>query len=160
MSDPKRLADVTRHVANIKERAYPIVVGRDAPSRIEERPWAEVPEPSKLAILQDAVDWSGVSNRDRAHILLSEVDPGRISDKQRNNLIDMAVAGGPREAASLDSIDKPLTPTEVKALHEEMRVDSAAGKLRDAGEDYEAFLKAATERAVSRMQGKAKGLER
>ena len=84
MSDPKRLADVTGNIANIKERAYPIVVGRDASYRIEERPWAEMPERSKLAILQDAVDWTGVSNRDRAHILLSEVDPGRISDAQRN----------------------------------------------------------------------------
>ncbi len=49
-----------------------------------------MPEPSKLAILQDAVDWTGISNRDQAHILLSAIDPGQITDAQRNRLIDLA----------------------------------------------------------------------
>ena len=66
------------------------MVGRDNQYRIEERPWQEVRETSKLAILQNAVDWSGITNRDKAHILLAEIDPGKITDDQRNRLIDMA----------------------------------------------------------------------
>jgi len=79
------------HIERIKDGSYPMVVEQERSHRIEERPWAEMPEPSKLAILQDAVDWTGVSNRDQGHILLSEVDPGKISDAQRNRLINMAV---------------------------------------------------------------------
>jgi hypothetical protein len=38
------------------------------------------------------VNWSGITNRDQAHILLTEIDPGRITDAQRGKLIDMATA--------------------------------------------------------------------
>jgi hypothetical protein len=79
-----------RHIQSIKASDYPAIVSRDELYRIVERPWKELQESCKLAILQDAVDWSGVSNRDQAHILLSEIDPGRISDAQRSRLIDMA----------------------------------------------------------------------
>jgi hypothetical protein len=89
-SDEKRLKEAFAHIMRIKEGTYPAVVGQDRDYRIEERPWQDMPERSKLAILQDAVDWSGVSNRDQAHILLSEIDPGKISDAQRNRLIGMA----------------------------------------------------------------------
>jgi hypothetical protein len=89
-SDEKRLKEAFRHIVKIKEGSYPTVIGRDDQYRIEERPWSEVPERSKLAILSEAVNWEGVTNRDLAHILLSEIDPGKISDAQRNNLIDMA----------------------------------------------------------------------
>lgn len=85
-SDEKRLRDVFRHISQIKEGTYPTIQG----NHIAERPWQDMPEPSKLAVLQDAVDWSGISNRDQGHILLSEIDPGKISDAQRNRLIDMA----------------------------------------------------------------------
>jgi hypothetical protein len=91
-SDEKKLASAVRHIERIKEGTYPAVVGRDNNYRIEERSWQDMPDRSKLAILQDAVDWSGVSNRDQGHILLSEIDPGKISDAQRNRLIDMAVS--------------------------------------------------------------------
>lgn len=91
-SDEKRLQEALQHIDRIKEGSYPAVIGRDEQYRIEERPWQEMPERSKLAILQDAVDWSGISNRDQGHILLSQVDPGKISDAQRNRLIDMATA--------------------------------------------------------------------
>src|SRR5262245_6143749 len=91
-SDPRRVNEAMRHIARIKAGNYPAIVGRDENYRIVEQPWAEVTESSKLAILQDAVDWSGVTNRDQAHILLGEVDPGRITDAQRNRLIDMAAA--------------------------------------------------------------------
>ena len=125
MSDPKRLVEATRHIGNIKERAYPVVVGREDPLRIEERPWKQMPEQSKLAILQD-LDWSGVTNRDRAHILLAEVDPGKISDAQRNTLIDMALAGG---ATATAGDEKPLSAMEVKALHAEIRADEHAARV-------------------------------
>ena len=91
-SDQKRLNQVMRHIDRIKEGAYPAVIGRDDQYRITERPWAEMPERSKLAILQDAVDWSGITNRDQGHILLGEIDPGKITDAQRNGLIEMASA--------------------------------------------------------------------
>lgn len=89
-SDQKRLNQVMRHIDRIKEGTYPAVIGRDDQYRITERPWAEMPERSKLAILQDAVDWTGITNRDQSHILLGEIDPGKITDAQRNRLIDMA----------------------------------------------------------------------
>jgi hypothetical protein len=90
-SDEERVHRACQHIRRIKASDYPTIVGRDDQYRIEGRPWAELPESSKLAILQDAVDWSGVTNRDRAHILLAEIDPGRITDAQRLRLIEMAV---------------------------------------------------------------------
>jgi polysaccharide deacetylase 2 family uncharacterized protein YibQ len=91
-SDQKRLHEVYEHIRRIKSGDYAAIVGRDNQYRIVERPWQDLAEPSKLAILEDAVDWSGITNRDRAHILLAEIDPGRIPDAQRNRLIDMAQA--------------------------------------------------------------------
>jgi hypothetical protein len=85
-------ADVHGCIRRIKSGDYAAIVGRDNQYRIVERPWQDLAEPSKLAILQDAVNWSGITNRDRAHILLAEIDPGRIQDAQRNRLIDMAEA--------------------------------------------------------------------
>lgn len=105
-SDQKRLDQVFRHIERIKASDYAVIVGSQDEYRIVERPFQELPEPSKLAILQDAVDWSGVTNRDRATILLAEIDPGRITDAQRNRLIDAATAQSSykemlQEAASL-----------------------------------------------------------
>ena len=90
-SNEKQLQDAFRHIMRIKEGTYPAVVGRDDQYRIQERAWVDMPERSKLAILQDAVNWEGVSNRDQAHILLSEIDPGKINDTQRNALIQAAM---------------------------------------------------------------------
>jgi len=97
-SDEKRLQEAFRHIARIKDGTYPAVIGRDEKYRIEERPWDDMPDRSKLAILTDAVNWEGVTNRDQAHILLSEIDPGKISDAQRNRLIDMATEDKARES--------------------------------------------------------------
>jgi len=91
-SEQKRLDQVCRHIARIKAGDYPAIVGRSEETsyRVVERPWKDLAEPSKLAILQDAVDWSGITNRDQAMILLSEIDPGKITDAQRTRLIDAA----------------------------------------------------------------------
>jgi hypothetical protein len=89
-SDQVRLSEVMSHVRRIKASDYPAIIGTAGDYRIIERPWAEMPETSKLAILKDAVDWSGVTNRDQAHILLSEIDLGKIPDAERNRLIGMA----------------------------------------------------------------------
>lgn len=89
-SDLRRLQEVTGHIRRIKASDYPAIVGNGGDYRIVERPWRDMPETSKLAILKDAVDWSGVTNRDQAHILLSEIDAGKIPDAERNRLIDMA----------------------------------------------------------------------
>jgi len=103
-SDPKRVHQVFQHIRLITAGDYPQVVSDDpkGPFRIVDRPWKEVSEPSKLAILQDAVDWSGITNRDQAHILLSHIDPGQISDAQRKQLIDMAAVKEPQEQATKD----------------------------------------------------------
>ncbi len=89
-SDQRRLHEVMNHIRRIKAGDYPAIVGSEGAYRIVERPWQEIPEASKLAILRDAVDWSGVTNRDQAHILLSEIDLGKIADAERNRLIGMA----------------------------------------------------------------------
>lgn len=110
-SDEKRLHEVYQHIRRIKTGDYPAIIGRDDQYRIVERPWQELAEPSKLAVLQDAVDWSGITNRDRAHILLAEIDPGKIPDAQRNRLIEMAqpkasfgdiLRSRPRESEAID----------------------------------------------------------
>lgn len=89
-SDPKRLKQVYQHIQRIKASDYAVIVGSHDEYRIVERPFQELPEPSKLAILQDAVDWTGVTNRDQAVVLLSEIGPGKITDAQRSRLIDTA----------------------------------------------------------------------
>ena len=86
----EKLHEVMSHLRRIKAGDYPAIVGSGGDYRIVERPWQEIPETSKLAILKDAVDWSGITNRDQAHVLLSEIDPGKIPDAERNRLIDMA----------------------------------------------------------------------
>jgi hypothetical protein len=89
-SDQKRLNEVFRHIERIKASDYAVIIGSHDAYRIVDRPFQELPESSKLAILQDAVDWSGVTNRDQAVILLSEIDLGKITDAQRSRLIDTA----------------------------------------------------------------------
>jgi hypothetical protein len=114
-SDPQRLDQALAHLRRIKAGDYPVIMGSSAEGsggyRIVERPWQDLPEPSKLAILQDAVDWSGITNRDQAHILLSEIDPGQITDAQRNRLIDMAAVNRPPwerlQAAGGDRLREP-----------------------------------------------------
>jgi len=41
-----------------------------------------------------------------------------------------------------------------KQILAEQKTDHQAARLRDSGQDYEKFLKEATERAMDRMQGK------
>jgi hypothetical protein len=106
-SNPERLRIAMQHIQRIKAGDYPAIVGRDEQYRIVERPFKDLAEPSKLAILHDAVDWRGVSNRDQAHILLNEIDPGKVTDAQRNRLIDMAAVPGVDE--HLDAIKAQST---------------------------------------------------
>lgn len=97
-SDNKRLRDAFAHIMQIKGGTYPVIIGQERDYRVEERPWKDMPERSKLAILQDAVDWTGISNRDQAHILLSEIDPGKITDAQRLRLIEAATQNEERQS--------------------------------------------------------------
>ena len=125
-SDKDRLRQAIDHIDRIKAADYPTIRGGGTDIQIVERPWKGMPEPSKLAILQDSVDWSGITNRDQAHILLGEVDPGKISDPQRNRLI---------EAATREEVgDRLPSPPEMKALHAEIRADEHAARVRDFGE--------------------------
>jgi hypothetical protein len=100
-SDQDRLRQAFDHIQRIKSANYPAIVGRDDDYQIADRPWSDMPERSKLAILQDAVDWSGITNRDQAHIILSEIDPGKLPDPQRNRLIDAATRVGPLKTSEL-----------------------------------------------------------
>lgn len=127
-SDKERLRQVFGDIDRIKAAEYPAVVGNEKGHQIVERPWRDMPEPSKLAILQDSVDWSGISNRDRGHILLGQLDPGKLTDVQRNRLIDAAT----REEAGVQ--EKPLSADQEKALGTEMRADEHAARVRDFGE--------------------------
>ena len=101
----KRLTEIFRRIGEIKAATYPAVVGRDGSYDMVERPWIDLGESAKLAILQDAVNWSGISNRDMAHILLAEIDPGKITDMQRNRLIDMATS---QKAEQKDTPDNAM----------------------------------------------------
>ncbi|HZZ20077.1 MAG TPA: hypothetical protein VFE25_11935 [Opitutaceae bacterium] len=106
-SDQKRLQQALAHIERIKDSKFPAIVGDAKEYRIVDRPWRDMVEDAKLTILQDSVDWSGVSNRDQAHILLGEVDPGKISDFHRNRLIAMAVEPRTEEKAR-DSRDEGM----------------------------------------------------
>jgi hypothetical protein len=53
--------------------------------------------------------------------------------------------------------EKPKRPN---SLHDEWKTDYEAARLRDSGQDYESFLREATEKAKARMQGKDQGYER
>jgi hypothetical protein len=95
-SDPKRLSQVFDHIARIKAGNYPRIEetpgSKAGPRRIVEVPWQEVPEPSKVVALESSLDWTGITNRDQGHILLAQIDPGKITDAQRNYLIGMTEA--------------------------------------------------------------------
>ncbi len=54
--------------------------------------------------------------------------------------------------------DEKSLKEQFKQILEEQRTDYQAARLRDTGQDYEKFLKEATERALDRMQGKGREL--
>ncbi len=49
--------------------------------------------------------------------------------------------------------DEQSLKEQFKRILEEQKIDYQAAGLRDTGQDYEKFLKEATERALSRMRG-------
>jgi len=104
-SDPHRVDQALKHIRRITAGTYPVITGNSAEwsgaYRITIRPWQDLDEPKKLAILQDAVDWSGITNHDQAHILLSEIDPGKITAAQRTRSIAAATGLGHHERDNL-----------------------------------------------------------
>ncbi len=93
-SDPDKLAEVRRHIRALKLAEHPVVrlVSPDwgSPHEVSWRPWAEIPEAGKYGMMRDLVDWAGVSNRDMGHILLAELDVGKLSAGHRDLLIRLA----------------------------------------------------------------------
>ena len=91
---PDRLAEVRRQIRALKVAEHPVVrlVYPEGPHQhtVAYRPWPDVPEPAKLSMLQDLVDWSGVSNKSMATILLGELDVGKLTTGQRDLLIRLA----------------------------------------------------------------------
>jgi hypothetical protein len=49
--------------------------------------------------------------------------------------------------------DEKSLKEQFKQILEEHKIDYQAARLRDTGQDYEKFLKEATERALDRMRG-------
>lgn len=93
-SDPDRLAEVRRQIRDMKEKDHSVIrfADPDVPivHEFKWRKWAEIPEGSKLAMLQDLCCWKGITNRDMATILLIELDVGKLSTGQRDMLIRLA----------------------------------------------------------------------
>ena len=91
---PDRLAQVRQQIRALKLAEHPVVrlVYPEGPHehKVAYRPWADVPEPAKLSMLQDLIDWSGISNKVMATILLGELDVGKLTTGQRDLLIRLA----------------------------------------------------------------------
>ena len=91
---PGLLAEVRRQIGALKAAEHPVVrlVYPKGPHehKVAYRPWADVPESAKLSMLRDLVDWRGISNRDMAHMLLGELDVGKLTSGQRDLLIRFA----------------------------------------------------------------------
>jgi hypothetical protein len=56
--------------------------------------------------------------------------------------------------------DEKSLKEQFKQILEEQRIDYQAARLRDTGQDYEKFLKEATERALARMSEKSEERQR
>jgi hypothetical protein len=94
-SDPKQLLLAMGAIRRLKDGSFPVArevagIGRFALLKFDDRPWSEIPESAKLAMLKDLVNWEGVTNKDQAHILLQELDVGKLSTEQRDQLIRQA----------------------------------------------------------------------
>lgn len=91
---PDRLAEVRRQIRALKAAEHPVVrlVYPEGPHehKVAYRAWADVAEGGKLSMLQDLIDWSGISNRSMATILLGELDVGKLTSGQRDMLIRLA----------------------------------------------------------------------
>jgi len=113
MSDPKRLLHVMGAIRALKDGRYPVArelagVGKLSIVKLDERPWKDLPEPGKLAMLKDRIDWSGVTNRDQAYILLQELNVNALTDEQRIQLIHQAEPNPPQLVTGRDVV-KPKT---------------------------------------------------
>jgi len=112
-SDPQRMDQVYRDIHRVRTDYYswflPSHDRREGPFLVADRPWQDVPEPSKLIILQDTIDWSGISSKVQARILLAEIDPAKLADAQRHRLITMA---GLKEPDSLIGQARAAAPAQ------------------------------------------------
>ncbi len=107
-SDPDRLNKALAQIRALKSADYPVMrlVHPQGPveHKMAWRRWADVPEPAKLSMLQDLVSWEDITNRDMAHILLGELDVGKLSDGQRDMLIRLAEPEPARGKMSLEEL--------------------------------------------------------
>lgn len=109
-SDRKQLNKALAQIRALKAAEHPVVrlVHPEWPSphMVAWRRWADVPEAGKLSMLQDLIDWQGVTNRDMAHILLGELDVGKLSSGQRDLLIRLAEPEPARGRMSLEELKR------------------------------------------------------
>lgn len=110
-SDPKRMVQVMAQIAQVKDKLHPLVRAvegtRDRMHEIVPRAWKDVPESGKLAMLND-LDWEGITNRDRAHLMLRELDVGKLSDHERNWLIETAEPKAERRKTAAKARDMDM----------------------------------------------------
>jgi hypothetical protein len=109
-SDPRQLNKALAQIRALKSAEHPVVrlVHPEGSSlhTVAWRRWADVSESSKLSMLQDLVSWEGITNRDMAHILLGELDVGKLSPGQRDLLIRLAEPEPARGTMSLEELKR------------------------------------------------------
>src|SRR5262249_11805267 len=103
-SDPRRIDQVYRDIQRLRDDCYSAFfrphARREGAFVVGDRSWQELPEPTKLIVLEQMIDWSGISARVQARMLLAEIDPAGLADEQRSRLI--AAAGEPDDERDLD----------------------------------------------------------
>ncbi len=101
--------------------------------------------------------WEDLVDTQRRDALALVVDWRGFSEGQKDSVIQRVLDGESRDSW-MDGIDVTKGHDDGKErfrkILEEQKIDYQAAGLRDTGQDYEQFLKEATERALTRMQGK------
>ncbi len=101
--------------------------------------------------------WDDLVATQRRDALAIVVDWQGFTEGQKDSVIQRVLDGESRDSW-MDGIDVITNHDHCKErfmkILAEQKIDYQAADLRDSGQDYEKFLKEATERAQARLQGK------
>lgn len=100
--------------------------------------------------------WNDLLDTQRRDALAIVVDWQGFSESQKDGVIQRVLDGESPDLwmAGIDAAKgHDHGRDQFKRILEEQTIDYQAARLRDTGQDYERFLKEATERALDRMQG-------